>query len=237
MLSRYWEYFAERLPNCLLDSFTEWRLISLNTNVLIVFYSRYGNTKALADALAEGAREAGAEVRVRRVDDLAPEEVIAGNERWQAARQQMRASYAEPTEDDVLWADAIILGCPTRFGAPCAELKLFIDKLGMLWFQGKLVDKVGSAFATTGTLHGGNEMTIQSLLTVMMHFGMIIVPPGYADSSMFEAGTPYGASAVTGPDSDRLPTEADIKAARFQGKRTAELALAVKLGKAAMASL
>ncbi|MGQ9456037.1 MAG: flavodoxin family protein [Armatimonadota bacterium] len=129
----------------------------MKINVLIVFYSRYGNTKALADALAEGAREAGAEVRVRRANDLASEEVIAKNERWQTAQRQMRASYAEPTEDDVLWADAIILGCPTRFGAPCAELKLFIDRLGILWFQGKLADKVGSAFSTTG-IHFMAEM-------------------------------------------------------------------------------
>jgi len=203
----------------------------MKANVLVVFYSRYGNTRILAEAVAKGAQETGAEVRLRRVADLAPDSVIAKDPRWQAAREEMASTYQEPTDDDLIWADAIILGCPTRFGIASAELKLFIDKLGLLWWQGKLVDKVGSAFTTTGTLHGGNEMTIQSLLIPMMHFGMIIVPPGYADPSMFAAGTPYGVSAVSGADSDQPPTDADVAAARFQGKRTAERALMLKVGR------
>ncbi|MDH7600601.1 MAG: NAD(P)H:quinone oxidoreductase [Armatimonadota bacterium] len=208
----------------------------MNVNVLIVFYSRYGNTRLLADAIAEGAQQAGADVRVRRVADLAPENIMRQDQDWWSARAQMSELYSEPTDEDLLWADAIVIGCPTRFGSPPAELKLFLDKLGPLWFQGKLVDKVGSAFVTTGTVHGGNEMTVHSLLTTMMHFGMIIVPPGYADTSMFAAGAPYGASAVTGPESDKPPTEVDLAAARFQGKRTAERALMLKIGKASLTS-
>ncbi len=208
----------------------------MNVNVLVIFYSRYGNTRLLADAVADGARQAGAEVRVRRVIDLAPENVMRQDQDWWTARTQMSQIYAEPTEDDLLWADAVIFGCPTRFGSPPAELKLFIDKLGSLWVQGKLVDKIGSAFVTTGTVHGGNEITVHSLLTTMMHFGMIIVPPGYADSSVFIAGCPYGASAVTGPESDKPPTEADIAAAHFQGRRVAERALVFKVGKTSLTS-
>lgn len=204
----------------------------MNVNVLIAFYSRYGNVKALAEAIAQGAQQVpGANVRLRRVPDLAPESVINGDDRWRAARDEMARLYPEPTNEDLEWCDALILGSPTRFGNPTAEIKLFIDKTGPLWMKGALVNKIASAFTSTSTLHGGNEATILTMLIPLMHHGMILAPPGYADPAMFEAGTPYGASSVSGGDSDQPPTEADLAAARFAGKRTAELALMLKRGK------
>jgi len=201
--------------------------------VLVVFYSRYGNVRALAEAIAEGARDAGAEVRLRRAADIAPESVIAADARWQSSREQMAAAYPEPTDEDLIWADAIFVGSPTRFGGPCAEIKQLIDKMGPLWLEGKLVDKIGSAFTSTGTVHGGNELTIMGLLVPLMHLGMIIAVPGYADPAMFGGGTPYGASSVSGPTADNPPTDSDLAAARFAGKRVAQMAKMFKLGRQA----
>ncbi len=191
--------------------------------VLIVFYSRTGNITHLAETIADGARSAGAEVRLARTDDLAPEVVINGNAAWKASRDAQRTKYAEAQISDLEWADAIIFGSPTRYGNMTAELKLFIDKTAGLWAQGKLVNKVGSAFTSTATIHGGNESTLITMLNPMIHLGMIIVTPGYADPSVFSAGTPYGASAVVGANADQRPTEADSAVARFQGRRVAEV--------------
>lgn len=205
----------------------------MDVNVLIAFYSRYGNTRALAEGIAEGAREVqGANVRLRRAADLAPDDVIARDKRWASARAEMNELYPEPTNDDLEWADVIFWGTPTRYGNPSAEIKLVIDRTAPLWAAGKLVDKVFSVFVSTGTVHGGNESTILAMLHPIMHFGGIIVTPGYADPIMFQAGTPYGASSVSGPNSDALPTEADITVARFTGKRVTERGLALKLGNA-----
>lgn len=204
----------------------------MQINVLIVFYSRYGNTRALAEAIAQGARQVGdVNVRIRRAADLAPEDIIAQDPRWAAARKEMITAYEEPTNEDMEWADAIFFGSPTRYGNMTAEMKLVIDKSGPLWVKGALVDKVASVFASTSTVHGGNESTLLSMLNPLMHLGMIIVSPGYADPIMFSAGTPYGASSVSGPAADQMPTENDLAAARFSGKRTAQLALTLKLGK------
>lgn len=204
----------------------------MEINVLIAFYSRYGNTRALAEGIAEGAREIeGVNVRMRRALDLAPEEIIAADARWLAARDEMEQLYPEPTNDDLEWADVIFIGTPTRYGNPSAEIKLVIDRTGPLWMAGKLVDKVCSVFTSTSTLHGGNESTILALLNPMMHLGMIPVAPGYADMAMFAAGTPYGASSVSGPNADELPTQADMAVARFIGKRATERALWLKKGK------
>lgn len=204
----------------------------MNVNVLIAFYSRYGNVRALAEAIAEGAHEVkGADVRLRRVDDLAPESVISKDSRWAEMRKIMMDAYPEPTHDDLEWADAIFLGTPTRYGNVSAELKLFIDKTGPLWAAGKLVDKVGSVFTSTSSPHGGQESTILSAFNPLLHLGMIIVAPGYADPGTFVAGSPYGATSMSGPEADQAPTEADLRVARFQGKRATERALWLKLGK------
>ena len=193
------------------------------TKVLIVFYSRTGSVEALANAVAEGARSAGAEVRLRRAREFVGPEVMALAPGWKEAAEAMNSKYEAPTTDDAEWADAIVLGTPTRFGMAAAELKAWIDSLGGLWFQGKLVGKIGSAFSSTASVHGGNEATILSLWQPLAHLGLIIVPVGYADPVTFRAGTPYGATSVSGqPPSPPKPD--DLEVASFQGRRVAETA-------------
>jgi NAD(P)H dehydrogenase (quinone) len=195
--------------------------------VLIAFYSRNGSTEALANAVAEGALAEGAEVRMRRARDFVAEEIIQQVPGWAENRDRMHTQYQAPTAADAEWADAIIFGTPTRFGNVCSELKAYIDSLGGLWVQGKLNGKVGSAFTSTATTHGGNETTIISLYTPMAHLGLILVPLGYADPILFQAGTPYGASSISGQNS-APPTENDLTVARFQGKRVTQVASALK---------
>ncbi len=191
--------------------------------VLIAFYSRNGSTEALARAIAEGARAEGAEVIMRRAREVVSPEVMQKVEGWLENAQRMNAMYEAPTTEDAEWADAIILGSPTRFGNMCSELKAYIDSMGGLWFQGKLVGKVGSAFTSTSSVHGGNESTIISMYNPMAHLGLILVPLGYADPSLFKAGTPYGASTVSGQENNP-PTADDLEVARFQGKRVVQVA-------------
>jgi NAD(P)H dehydrogenase (quinone) len=196
------------------------------TKVLIAFYSRTGSVEALAKAIAEGAEAAGAEVRLRRAREIVGPEIMALAPGWAESAARMNATYEAPTEADAEWADAIIFGTPTRFGSTTSELKAYIDGLGGLWFQGKLVGKAGSVFTSTSTPHGGNESTLLSLYNPMAHLGLIIVPLGYADASLFKAGTPYGASSVSGTNSTP-PTEDDLAVARFQGKRVTQVASAL----------
>ena len=199
----------------------------MTTRVLIAFYSRGGVTEALAKAIAEGAVAEGAEVRLRRAREFVGEAVMKQAPGWLEGAKRMNALYEAPTEADAEWADAIVFGTPTRFGSMTAELKAYIDSLGGLWFQGKLVGKAGSAFASTSTLHGGNEVTIAALYAPMAHLGLILVPTGYADPVMFRAGTPYGASSVSGTNS-APPSADDLEVARFQGKRVTRIATALK---------
>jgi NAD(P)H dehydrogenase (quinone) len=199
----------------------------MTTNVLIAFYSRGGVTEALAKAVAGGAAAEGAEVRLRRAREFVGEEVMMQAPGWVEGARRMNALYEAPTAADAEWADAIVFGTPTRFGSMTAELKAYIDSLGGLWFKGALVGKAGSAFASTSTMHGGNEMTITSLYAPMAHLGLILVPTGYADPAMFKAGTPYGASSVSGTNG-ALPSVDDLAVAQFQGKRVAGVAKALK---------
>lgn len=200
-------------------------------NVLIAFYSRSGVTEALAKAVAQGAEQEGATVRLRRAREVVGPEVMAMAPGWQEGADRLNALYEAPTEADAEWADAIVFGTPTRFGNSAAELKSYIDGLGGLWFQGKLNGKAGSAFCSTSTPHGGNETTILSLYAPMAHLGLIIVPTGYADASMFKAGTPYGASAVSGQNA-QPPSDDDLAVATYQGRRVAGVARALKSAKA-----
>lgn len=195
-----------------------------NPKVLIPFYSRTGTVEALAVAAAQGAQSEGAEVRLRRARELADSDIISSVPGWKESAEAMNARYDPPTADDALWADAVIFGTPTRFGSVCAELKAYIDSLGTLWAQGKLIGKTGSAFAGSSQPHGGNESTVISLWNPLAHLGFIIVPTGYADGVMFAgAGSPYGASVISGhPPSG--PSEAELAVARFQGKRVAQVA-------------
>ena len=199
----------------------------MTSKVLIAFYSRGGVTEALAQAIAEGAKAEGAEVRLRRAREFVGEEVMKKAPGWLEGAKRMNALYEAPTEADAEWADGIVFGTPTRFGSMTAELKAYIDGLGGLWFKGALVGKAGSAFASTSTLHGGNEMTITALYAPMAHLGLILVPTGYADPVLFKAGTPYGASSVSGTNS-APPSADDLEVARFQGKRVARVAAALK---------
>ncbi|MGL4395195.1 MAG: NAD(P)H:quinone oxidoreductase [Hyphomicrobium sp.] len=192
------------------------------TNVLITFDSRSGTTKALALTVAEGARVADTEVSLRRARELVGPDIMALAPGWSDAAAVMNARYEAPKE-----ADAIVLDTLTRFGAIASELKAWLDGLGSLWARSALNGRAGGAFGSTSTLHGGNESTLLSMWNPLAHLGLIVVPTGYAHRSFFVAGTPYGASAVSGRD-HALPTEDDLTVARFQGARTATVAGALR---------
>lgn len=194
--------------------------------VLIVFYSRNSSTEMLAKAVAEGALEAGAEVRMRRVREVVGPDVMRQAPGWLENATEMNAKYEAPTEADAEWADAIVFGTPTRFGSISAELKAYIDGLGGLWFAGKLNGKVGSVFGSTSSRHGGNEATLLATYAPMAHLGLIIVPLGYADAAMFKAGTPYGATHVSQRDAVK-PDDDHLAVARFQGHRVTTVARAL----------
>lgn len=195
--------------------------------VLIAFYSRDGSTEKLAQAIAEGARVEGAEVTLRRAREVVGRDVMAQAPGWIESADRLNAQYEAPTPADAEGADAIVFGTPTRFGSISSELKAYIDSLGGLWRQGKLNGKVGSAFTSTASSHGGNESTIISLYNPMAHLGLILVPLGYGDPVLFKTGTPYGASSVSA-NGQNPPTEDDLEVARFQGKRVAQVARALK---------
>ena len=190
--------------------------------ILILFYSRTGNTAALADAVAQGAKSVRfAEVDVRRIEDLAPTSVIESDAEWKSSREKLAARYQTFSDVNALADyDALILGSPTRYGIMAAELKHVLDQTGPLWQRGALVNKVGGAFTSVSTPHGGHETTLWSIMTPMANLGLIIVPPGYSDAVMFTGGSPYGATATTAAGA---PGEADLAAARHQGKRVAEV--------------
>ena len=168
-------------------------------NVLIAFYSRNGSTEALAKAIAEGAEANGATVRLRRARELVGAGVIDSVPGWRESMERQNALYEAPTPEDADWADAIVLGSPTRFGIVSSELKAYIDGLGGLWFQGKLFNKAGSAFGATASAHGGAETTLLGLFAAFSHLGLVIVPNGYGDPITYAGGTPYGShTAVDG---------------------------------------
>lgn len=197
--------------------------------IAVIYYSATGTTYQIARAIEAGAIETGAEVKVLKVKELAPEEAIASNEGWANHRLETQ-DIPEATLDDLEWADAIILGTPTRYGLPSAQLKQFIDTTGPLWGQGKLINKIGSSFTTVATLHGGHESTILAINNVFYSWGSIIVGPSYADPIQFQAGNPYGASH-TSQNGVVAPDETALAAARFQGKRVAEVTAVFLKGK------
>ncbi len=193
------------------------------TKIAVVYYSSTGNVHQLAAAVAEGAEEAGAEVRLRRVPELAPEEAIDSNPMWRAHVDATAGEVQEATPADLEWADGYALGSPTRFGTPAAQMKQFIDTLGGLWFTGKLANKGATAFTSAQNVHGGNETTILTFFNIFSHFGAVIVPPGYTDPLLFEAGgNPYGISSASGGKSAAV-TDAELAGARYQGRRLAEV--------------
>jgi NAD(P)H dehydrogenase (quinone) len=202
-----------------------------NVQVAVVYYSATGTVFELAKAAATAAEKAGAEVRLRKVRELAPAEAIATNQGWSdhvgATQHIVEASLA-----DLEWADAIIFGTPTRFGLPSAQLKQFIDTAGGLWAQGKLIDKIVSSFAASATLHGGQETTIVALNNTFYHWGSIIVPPGYGDPIQFQMGNPYGTSH-TSNNGEIPPGEVELAAMAFQARRVVETAATFKRGREA----
>lgn len=192
--------------------------------VLVLYYSMYGHIETMAKAVAEGARNVeGAEVVIKRVPDLVPEDVA----RKAGAKLDQEASIA--TVDELPDYDAIIFGTPTRFGNMCAQMRNFLDQTGRLWLNGSLIGKVGSVFTSTATQHGGQETTITSFHTTLLHQGMIIVGVPYScqeilNMSEITGGSPYGASTLAGADGRRQPSENELKIARFQGAHVAQVA-------------
>jgi len=187
--------------------------------VAIVYYSATGNVHALAESVREGAEKAGADVRLRRVAELAPDSAVRSNPAWRA-HVEATTDVPEATKGDLLWADAVIFGTPTRYGLPAAQLKQFIDRTGGLWEQGLLADKVYAAFTSSDTKHGGQESTLLALANTFYHWGGYIVPPGYTDPIQFETGNPYGVGHVSGDGA--IPVgEAEAAAAAYLGRRVA----------------
>ncbi|MDQ2700375.1 MAG: NAD(P)H:quinone oxidoreductase [Actinomycetota bacterium] len=195
------------------------------TRLAVVYYSATGHVHKLAQAVAAGAEESGAEVRLRRVAELAPEEVIRSQDAWHEHAMETRETVQEATLDDLEWSDGYAFGTPTRFGTPAAQIKQFIDTAGPLWQKGGLADKAATSFTSSMNHHGGQESTILALNNVFYHWGAVIVSPGYTDPLLYASGgNPYGTSLVTGQEvADSLPDEIET-AARYQGKRWAEIA-------------
>jgi NAD(P)H dehydrogenase (quinone) len=192
--------------------------------VLVLYYSAYGHIETMANAVAEGAREAGAQVDIKRVPDLVPEEV--------ARRSHYKLDQPAPIAkvDDLADYDAIIIGTPTRFGRISSQMAHFLDQAGGLWMRGALHGKVGGAFTSTATQHGGQEATLFSVITNLLHFGMVIVGldygfPGQMTLDEITGGSPYGATTIAGGDGSRKVSANELAAARYQGRRLAETAI------------
>jgi len=196
--------------------------------VQIVFYSMYGHVYQLAEAVAEGAREVpDTQVSLFQVPELMSDEALEQSGATAAREAFADIPIAEPAQ--LAEADAIIFGTPTRFGNMTAQMRNFLDQTGQLWFTGALVGKLGSVFASTGTQHGGQETTITSFHSTLLHHGMIIVGVPYAEQRLLNmeeisGGTPYGATTLAGADGSRRPTENELAIARFQGKHVAQIA-------------
>jgi NAD(P)H dehydrogenase (quinone) len=196
--------------------------------VKVIFYSMYGHTYRLAEAVAEGAREVkGAEVELLQVAELVPEAILE-----RSGAKKARAAFAHipiAKVEDLADADALIFGTPTRFGNMCSQMRNLLDQTGGLWAKGALIGKAGSVFTSTGTQHGGQETTITSFHSTLLHQGMVIVGVPYSEARQsimdeITGGSPYGASTITGPDGSRMPSENELAIARFQGRHVAAIA-------------
>ncbi|TDQ81437.1 NAD(P)H dehydrogenase (quinone) [Dongia mobilis] len=194
------------------------------SKVLVLYYSTYGHIETMAYAVAEGARKvAGTEVSVKRVPELVPEDVARKNH----FKLDQKAPIA--TIDELPQYDAIIFGAPTRFGVAASQMRNFLDQTGGLWFNGALIGKVGSVFTSSATQHGGQETTITSFHTTLLHHGMVIVGLPYSCQAQMgvdeiKGGSPYGASTIAGGDGSRQPSEQELGMARFQGEHVAKIA-------------
>lgn len=191
--------------------------------VLVLYYSSFGHMEQMAKAAAEGAREAGADVTIKRVPELVPLEVAEASH----YKLDQQADVATPAELENY--DAIIIGSATRYGAIASQMKNFLDQTGPLWARGALLDKVGSVMVSTATQHGGAELALLSTQASLQHHGMIIVPLSYAyqgqmGNDVVRGGAPYGMTTTSDGDGSRQPSAQELEGARFQGKRVAEIA-------------
>lgn len=199
------------------------------TKVLVLYYSSYGHIEAMASAVAEGVKEAGAQVTIKRVPELVPEQI--------ARSSGIKLDQAAPiaTVAELPEYDAIIFGTPTRFGNMASQMRNFLDQTGGLWAKGALIGKVGSVFASTATQHGGQETTITSFHTTLLHHGMVIVGVPYSEArqtimSEITGGSPYGATTLAAGDGSRQPSENELAIARFQGRHVAAIAAKLVAG-------
>jgi len=196
--------------------------------VLIVYYSMYGHVHRMAEAVAEGAKEIkGAEVEMRRVPETLPQDVLAKMGALEAQKSFSQIPLC--TVEELASADAIVFGTPTRFGNMCGQMRQFLDASGQLWARGALVGKVGSVFTSSATQHGGQESTILSFHITLLHHGFVIVGLPYSFQGQMRVdeitgGSPYGASTIAGGQGERLPSDNELAAARFQGKHVANIA-------------
>ncbi|MBI5130504.1 MAG: NAD(P)H:quinone oxidoreductase [Rhodopseudomonas palustris] len=192
--------------------------------VLVLYYSAYGHIETMANAVAEGAREAGAQVDIKRVPELVPPDVA------KASHYKLDQAAPVATIDDLANYDAIIVGTGTRFGRMSSQMANFLDQAGGLWAKGALNGKVGAAFTSTATQHGGQETTLFSIITNLLHFGMVVVGLNYGFGEQgrideMTGGAPYGATTITGGDGSRQPSATELAGARYQGKSVAETAI------------
>jgi NAD(P)H dehydrogenase (quinone) len=195
--------------------------------ILVLYYSAYGHIETMANAVAQGARDGGAQVDIKRVPELVPDEI--------ARKSYIKVDQAAPiaTVEELANYDAIIVGVGTRFGRMASQMANFLDQAGGLWMRGALVGKIGGAFTSTGTQHGGQEMTLFSIIANLLHFGMLVVglDYGYAGQMTLNeitGGSPYGATTIAGPDGSRKPSENELNGARHQGRRIAETAIKLR---------
>jgi NAD(P)H dehydrogenase (quinone) len=195
------------------------------SKIAVIYYSSTGHVHKLADALANGAADAGAEVRLRRVAELAPEEMIRRQDAWHEHYAATVDVVKEAQLEDLEWAHGFALGTPTRYGLPAAQLKEFIDQTGPLWVQGQLANKVATSFTSAANRHGGQESTLLALNNIFYHWGSLIVPPGYTNQVQYEAGgNPYGTSYESGLEGELSVSGEALTAAHYQGFRLAQYA-------------
>jgi NAD(P)H dehydrogenase (quinone) len=203
----------------------------MNMKILVVYYSMYGNTFKLAQAVANGAKEVqGAEVGLKQVQELIPKEIYEKIPQVMKAKE-MQKDVPIATMDDLIEADAVVFGSPTRFGNMCAQLRQYLDMTGPLWAKGQLIGKPAGVFCSTSTAHGGQETTLISMMLTLLHHGMIIVGIPYSEKRLFATnggGSPYGASSVSGPKADKPPSEDDLELAKALGRRVAEVTKKLK---------
>jgi NAD(P)H dehydrogenase (quinone) len=202
----------------------------MSTKVKVIFYSLYGHVYQMAEAVAAGAREAGAEVELLQVQETLSDDILAKMGATEAKKAFAHVPIADPKK--LAEADAIIFGTGTRFGSATAQMQAFFDATGSLWTSGALVGKVGGVFSSTASQHGGQETTLISMQTFLFHQGMVVVGVPYAAQELLNmkeitGGTPYGSTTITGPQGERLPSENELAIARFQGKHTAQIAAKV----------